>query len=126
HTMEYKKYGRISRKHAHQYSLQYRAKLDRWRRATLIHEDVIQNNDSPPVHEDDEDMQVESLPNEQVDDVSDDDTSVDSIQSITSADTDEGIIDGSNDELEEDVTTMENFKKELGHCFLNTNLSHSQ
>ncbi|KAK0167769.1 hypothetical protein PV327_001633 [Microctonus hyperodae] len=84
------------------------------------------HNGNPRVYEEDERMQILQSASVHVDDVSDDEPSVDSIESVTSVDTEKESTDGNDKDLEEDGTTMEHFKKQLGHCFLNTNLSHSQ
>ncbi|KAK0156987.1 hypothetical protein PV327_011475, partial [Microctonus hyperodae] len=123
--MENHKY-RISRKHAHQYCLQHRNRLIRSRRAMLAQNNDIEHSDNSEMHEDDEEMQVTSLVNEQMDTLSEDNEFVHSIESISSIDADEPTNNVNNEDIEDDMTTMDDFKERLGCCFVNADLSHSQ
>ncbi|KAK0071120.1 hypothetical protein PV326_001649, partial [Microctonus aethiopoides] len=73
-----------------------------------------------------EELQVAPLVNDQVDDSSEDDGSDNSIESISSVDADEPTNDVNDEELDDDLPTIDDFKKRLGHCFVNADLSHSQ
>ncbi|KAK0072045.1 hypothetical protein PV326_000525, partial [Microctonus aethiopoides] len=92
----------------------------------MIHNNNVENSDNEEIHEDNEELQVASFVNDQVDDSSEDDGSVNSIESILSVDADEPTNDVNDEELGKDLTTIDDFKKRLSHCFVNADLSHSQ